>query len=145
MPDKVFEIFNAKSFAGILLNFSGNMKWSGKKADGEAWKIVAWNPVLKKSENIFVPKSGSIASSGPEHNSFSANKKWHHLIDPFSFKPVNYWVQTTVIGKQAEVCDILSTSFFVMKKNKIKKILANFPDYQVLVVDANGKSSTITP
>jgi thiamine biosynthesis lipoprotein len=138
--DKISGYLRENQVQSFLLNFSGNMKWQGLKPNRENWKIQAWNPVHHTTEQILSPLVGSIASSGPEHNSYSKNSKWHHLIDPQTIRPAVLWAQTTVIGPDATECDVLSTASFMMSQSEMKILIQDyFPTYQIYAVDQQGR------
>lgn len=139
--DQVAALLAKSQVNDYLLNFSGNMKWSGFSEKNQFWKISRWNSVTQKAFEVPGSKIGSIASSGPDFNQYSKGKKWHHLIDPRTLRPANFWVGTTVLGPSATQCDILSTAFFAMPESELNEVLTkNFPDYQVWTVDELGSS-----
>jgi thiamine biosynthesis lipoprotein len=138
--DEVVALIEQAGVPNYLVNFSGNMRWKGEKEAKTPWKIASWDPVGQKIVSFAAAHSGSVASSGPEHASFSEDRKWHHLIDPESLKPARVWAQTTVRGPSAALCDVLSTATFVMSEAEIRQMIAkNYPGYQVRVVDWRGR------
>lgn len=143
--DKVAEILESYQLKNYLVNFSGNMKWSGRRADQQMWKIVIWNPIFKTGIPLEYTEKGAIASSGPEINYFSENKKWHHIIDPKTLRPANKWSQTTIVGRSAEECDVLSTATFTSNKKDIaENILKSYPEIQVWAISLDGKPQKLS-
>ncbi len=138
--DKIAELANSEKFQGYLINFSGNMRWKGAPPGKKHWNLMAWNPVTQKAYKIETPQEGAMASSGPEHNSFDEKYAWHHLINPKTLRPANYWRQTTIVGPSAAECDVLSTATFVSENDLFKKILKNYPDYRAYTVDLKGQT-----
>lgn len=131
------------NISGYLLNFSGNMRWQGRKPNGP-WKIAAWNPVKRQVIPLEVGEQGAIASSGPEHAHFDPKQKWHHLIDPKTLKPMNYYSSVTVIGETAMECDVLSTSFSSWPLKHAREMrIQNFPRIKLMIVDLAGVETPI--
>lgn len=138
--DLLFDFFKSQGYQNILLNFSGNMRWSGHRQDGKKWKVQRWNPFSQKVEKIPSLKSGAIASSGIDINNYSEDKKWHHIINPQTLHPANEWISTTVVGPNAAVCDILSTAIFTLSKDQLQKMIPQeYSDYKVWAVNSKGK------
>lgn len=143
--DRVSEELNKQGVKNYLLNFSGNMRWQGHKADKSTWKIYAWNAALQKADPLIPLKNGSVASSGAEFNYYSDDKKWHHIIDPQSLHPSQVWASTTVFGPDATICDVLSTATYSLNTQQIQILLKNhYPDYQVWATQADGKMQLIS-
>lgn len=121
----VDEISNILEQAGInkyLINFSGNMRWKGQREDGQNWKIAIWDPVTQLTIPIQDRLQGAIASSGIDYNYYSKNKKWHHIIDPRTLVSAQENIAATIIGPTATVCDILSTSAFILNQKEREMI-----------------------
>ena len=75
----------------------------------------------------------SIATSSVEYQNFIIdNKRYHHIISPFTGYPINFYDSVNVIGDEVLYSDALSTALFLMdydsaidyaKKNNISIIL----------------------
>lgn len=127
------------SVKGYLLNFSGNMRWSGRKPQGP-WTVGVWNPVLQTVIKIEVGESGAIASSGPERAHFDSHQKWHHIINPKTLRPPQYYSSVTVVASSAMECDILSTTFANLELNSARKFKQNvFKDISLWLIDFEGQ------
>lgn len=149
--DRIAEIIESAGVRRYLLNFSGNMKWRGLRADGKPWQLARWNPIKAKTEKIKVGPWGAMASSGSEINHYSEDLSWHHIIDPITLRPPRLWSQVTVFFGSDEKasamdCDILSTATYILPAEKIKQILkSSYPLYRVWAVDLRGKTQLIKP
>jgi FAD:protein FMN transferase len=147
--DKIAEILIQKQITNYLLDFSGNIRLQGRPAQKPKWNVkVKYSN--STSSNTLTPKPGtylSMASSGYETEHYSENYQWHHLINPITLRPAQNTFkgksvfQTTVIGPDAVVCDILSTATFVAGPVESNKFMAkHYPDYQVIfLTDPNAK------
>ena len=56
---------------------------------------------------------------------------YHHIIDPNTLYPANNMKSVTVIGEDSGLCDILSTTLFLMNIDEGKEFIK---DYDVKVI-----------
>lgn len=129
--DRISEYLEKHRFHNYLVNFSGNMRWSGFRSPQQYWKISRWDSVKNKAIALPIVRAGAVASSGKDHRYYDAEKKWHHLIDPKKNASAGYWSNVTVTGSSAMICDILSTAVFVSSTADFTKFLKeNYSGYK---------------
>ena len=76
----------------------------------------------------------SIATSSPKYQYFEYdNFKYHHLISPFTGMPINKYSSVSVMGNNDAICDVLSTTFFLMDKEDIEEAINNFNGYKYIL------------
>lgn len=157
--DQVAQLLEGQGVQNYLINFSGNMRWRGRKETGNLWNIEILNPKTKKLMRLAQSEEGAVASSGVQVNFYSKDQAWHHIIDPRNLHPSQLWLLTSVsmassvkkipshsLGNpsnnthpSAMLCDALSTAAFVMGKSQIQSIFkAHFPQFQVWAIDKKG-------
>jgi len=113
-----------------IINAGGNVK-VGKSHKGY-YSIGIKSPndnsnfYIVKDENISVVTSGSYERFY-EYN----NVKYHHIIDPNTKYPANHMKSVTIIGKDSTLCDILSTTLFLMSIEEGQEFIK---DYDVDVI-----------
>lgn len=113
-----------------IINAGGNVK-VGKSHKGY-YTIGIANP--NKNESIMTVKGEniSVVTSGGYERFYEYNGIfYHHIIDPNTRYPANYMKSVTVIGKDSGLCDILSTTLFLMDIEKGKEFIK---DYDVSVI-----------
>ena len=113
-----------------IINAGGNVK-VGKSHKGH-YTIGIANP--NKNESIMTVKGEniSVVTSGGYERFYEYNGIfYHHIIDPNTRYPANYMKSVTVIGKDSGLCDILSTTLFLMDIEKGKEFIK---DYDVSVI-----------
>lgn len=113
-----------------IINAGGNVK-VGKSHKGY-YTIGIANP--NKNESIMTVKGEniSVVTSGGYERFYEYNGIfYHHIIDPNTRYPANYMKSITVIGKDSGLCDILSTTLFLMDIEKGKEFIK---DYDVSVI-----------
>jgi thiamine biosynthesis lipoprotein len=82
----------------------------------------------------------AISTSGDYERYFDEEgTRYHHIIKPSSGRPVEGIHSATVIGPDAVMTDALSTSVFVMGVDDGLKLIGCLPDYEAIVIDAQGE------
>ena len=99
-----------------LINMGGNIYALGAKPDGSLWKISIMDPNNTDANAVVLNVSDTaVITSGNYERYFELDqKRYHHIIDPKTGYPAQSGLNSaTVIGKDAELCDVLSTAMFV--------------------------------
>ena len=138
--DRVADLLQRNGFDHFVVNFSGNMKIRGSDLDGQRWRVAIDDP--KGGEIVFQKPVEAISTSAPTFNHYTPDRRWHHLIDPKLAGPSRRYLQATVIGPSAEVCDILSTAAFVGNRSAVQRIFRNYPDYDYWLFLPDGSIVT---
>ena len=106
----LINILKEHNVKSALLNLGGNVHALGSKPDGTPWKIAVIHIVNK-----------AVITSGAYERYFIDDNgvKYGHIIDPNTGMPINNeLLSVSIIGKDAVLCDALSTSLFVMGLEK---------------------------
>lgn len=122
-----------EGFTSGLLSGGGNIRAFGKPMDNlrERWGIGIQNPdesVFSSSEEssletVFI-RDESVVSSGDYQRNYKVEGKLiHHLIDPDTLMPGDYFRAVTVVTEDSGVADILSTAIFLMPIDEGKELL----------------------
>jgi thiamine biosynthesis lipoprotein len=108
---------------------------------GRPWMIGIRDPREDGEVAISVPlEDEAISTSGDYERYFDEDgKRYHHIIKPSSGRPVEGIHSATVIGPDAVMTDALSTSVFVMGVDEGLKLIGCLPDYEAIVIDAQGE------
>lgn len=119
------ELVNAGMKSGII-NIGGNVKIIGNlynKKDGK-WSIGIQSPDSNENssnnliDTIYTSET-SVVTSGDYQRYYTVNgKKYHHIIDPKTLMPADYYKSVTVINNNSMKADIFSTSLFVLPYEK---------------------------
>ena len=82
----------------------------------------------------------AISTSGDYERFFEEDgERYHHIIEPSTGQPAAEVRSTTIIGPDAVLTDALSTSVFVMGVDQGLRLIATLPDYEGIVIDAEGQ------
>ena len=66
------------------------------------------------------------------------NEKYHHIIDPATGMPSQYWRAVTIVCQDSGVADALSTALFLLPLEEGKALLEKF-DAQAIWIDQSGE------
>ena len=118
---KIIDIFKDNNIKSGMVTLGGNVQVLGKKPDGSLWKVGIQNPI-SESEYLGVLQASNkavITSGGYERNFTKNGKTYHHILDPSNGYPANNGLTSvTIISSDGTLADALSTSLFVMGKDK---------------------------
>ena len=122
-----------------IVTAGGDSRLLGDKR-GRPWVVGIRDPRVDGKVAISVPLEGeAISTSGDYERYFEEDGiRYHHIITPASGKPAEGVHSATVIGPDAVTTDALSTSVFVMGVDAGLRLIGCMPDYESIVIDANG-------
>lgn len=124
---------------GYVLNLGGNVCALGSKPDGSGWRIGIQSP-MNPSENLCVVNlvNRCIVTSGDYQRCYSVDgKSYHHIIDPQTLMPSEYWRSVTILCGDSGLADCLSTALFLLPLEE-GKALAESCEAEAMWVDAAG-------
>jgi len=82
----------------------------------------------------------AISTSGDYERYFEEDgKRYHHIIEPATGLPAGGVRSATIVGPDAVLTDALSTSVFVMGVDQGLTLISTLPDYEGIVIDAEGR------
>lgn len=104
-----------------LMSAGGNIISFGPPdlEDKKDWGVAVTDPINPNQylDGVVFELKGreSVVSSGDYERFFMYNgKKYHHLIDPKTWQPGDYFAQVTVVTEDSGKADFLSTAFFLL-------------------------------
>lgn len=138
--DAISDNLREMGLNSALINAGGNVATIGKKPGNEMFKIGITDP--NKIDNyllILNSSDSNVVTSGDYQRFFTYNnKRFHHIIDPFTLLPSTPNKSVTIISDEGLKADFFSTETFMLEINEIKK-LANDFDFEYIVIDKNDK------
>ncbi len=115
--DQVCKELTLMGINNYFVEIGGEIKVRGKKKD-HLWSVGIQSPKKedKRPLQVVFLKDEAIATSGDYQNYFILDdKKYSHLIDPKTKKPVESLLSSvSVIAQTCALADGLATAFFVM-------------------------------
>lgn len=139
---RVMQIFKECGVKSGLVSLGGNVQALGTKTDGTAWQIAIENPD-KSSDYIGVVsvKDKAVITSGGYERYFEKNgKTYHHILDPETGYPAESGLKSvTIVSDDGTLADALSTSLFVMGKEKALDYWREHKnEFDTVLVEDNG-------
>lgn len=136
-----------KGANSLVISSGGNVRLIGKPLDGirSKWGIGIQDPngnPLKADESpldtVFTTGQ-SIVSSGDYQRYYKVNGvQVHHIIDPKTLMPANYYRAVTVMIKDSGQADFMSTTLFLLPFEESKAMVAKIPGLEALWVFPDG-------
>ena len=82
----------------------------------------------------------AVATSGDYEKFFEYDgKRYHHILDPRTGSPASGTRSVTILGQTAMLADALATAVFVLGPKKGLELLAQYPQAQAIIIDANNE------
>lgn len=108
---------------------------------GQPWMVGIRDPRVDGEVAMTVPlQDEAISTSGDYERYFEEDGvRYHHIISPSTGDPASGVHSATVFGPDAVMTDALSTSVFVMGVDQGLRLIATLPDYESIVIDAEGQ------
>ncbi len=138
--EQVAEIAEKNGITSVLISVGGNVRAIGKRGDGTAWKVGVQNPIDEQGENVCdVPLTeASLVTSGTYERYYVVDgQKYHHIIDPDTLFPANYFVSVTILCKDSGMADALA-KIFNMPYEEGLTLIESLPDTEALWVFQDG-------
>lgn len=130
-------------FTSGLLSVGGNVRAiGGKGTKEELWNVGVQNPDKesdKKTLGIVYLKDMSLVSSGVYERYYLVNgKTYHHIIDPATLFPADYYSQVTILCKDSGVADATAKAAFILPFDKALEYIDALPDIEAMWVFKDG-------
>lgn len=141
------EIMAAGLKSGII-SAGGNVRVLGKPLDGvrERWGIGIQSPekAIVSDENdeldVLFLNNASVVTSGDYQRYYVVDGKvYHHLIDPKTLMPGDYYRAVSIVAEDSGLADFLSTTAFLMPYEESRKLIESIQGVEALWVTKDGK------
>jgi thiamine biosynthesis lipoprotein len=119
--DEVATLLTESGVLNFLVNIGGELKASGKRQDGQLWRIGIEKPQLMGGvQKVLELRDYAVATSGDYRNFLMIDdKKFSHTIDQANLKPVFHKLASvTVVSDKASNADALATALLSMGEVK---------------------------
>lgn len=139
---KVAQLYRDMGVSSGLVNLGGNVQSVGFKPDGTEWRIGIQHPT-DEEKLLGVVKSHDtavITSGGYERYFEEDGVTYHHIIDPATGHPADSGLlSVTIVSEDGMLADGLSTSLFIMGKDKAAEFWQKHKnDFQFVLCEKDG-------
>lgn len=143
---RLMEIFKEYKLDGGIVSLGGNVQTYGFKEESKDWKVAIENPETSPLKGDYLGildiTDRAVITSGSYERYFEKNgKKYHHILDPKTGKPAKSGlISVSIISDDGTLADGLSTSLFIMGKEKgINYWRKNRAKFDVVWLEEDGK------
>ena len=138
----------AQGLQSALISAGGNVRAIGKPLDGrrQKWGVGIQDPaksILPGDDNlldvIFIVGASVATSGGYQRYYVVDGKVLHHLIDPDTLMPADFYRSVTILTQDAGVADFMSTAAFLLPYDQSRKLVESLPGVEALWVMPDGE------
>jgi len=116
------------------INGGGDLQLAGEAAPGRPWAVGISDPRDRsRIASTVTGRDFAVATSG-------VAERGHHILDPFTARPVGVLGSATVVGPLLTFADAYATAAFVLGRQALRWI-EEVDGYEVLLIDADGAAS----
>lgn len=130
-------------YTDFLLSVGGNVRAAGGKGkQKDPWNVGIQNPD-KESEQRSIYTLAlidlSLVASGNYERYYTVDgKEYHHIIDPNTLMPSEYFVAVSIICEDSGMADVLSTAIYNMPYEKGLALIKSIEDAEALWIFHDG-------
>lgn len=133
---KVCEYLKSKNVNSYLINAGESSIALGSK-NNDNFKVALGKPYNSSNISVISAKNTSIGtSSGKNQNCVVDGVRYHHLLNPFTGRPANFYDNVNVLYDDPLLCDVYSTAIFAMDKDTAINF-ANDLNFDILLYKDN--------
>ena len=126
--------------SGLLISVGGNVCPTGPKDEsGTPWVVGVTNPDGGDYLHTVYTTGESVVTSGDYQRTYMVEGKlYHHIIDPGTLYPSEYWRSVTILCEDSGLADALSTALFLLPLEEGQALLEKC-GAEAMWVDAAGQ------
>jgi thiamine biosynthesis lipoprotein len=139
---RIMDIYREYGIVSGMVNLGGNVQVYSTKTDGSLWRIAVQSPD-DSDDYVGILEASDVAvitSGGYERYFEEDGQTYHHIIDPDTGYPAdNGLVSVTIVSADGTLADALSTSLFIMGKERAEQYWrAHSDDFDMILMDEDG-------
>ncbi|HZK02609.1 MAG TPA: FAD:protein FMN transferase, partial [Anaerovoracaceae bacterium] len=131
-----------KGFTDGIISVGGNVRTFGHKGrEDHPWSIGIQNPESGESDIYTVQITDkSLVTSGDYIRYYTVDgKRYHHIIDPETLLPSDYFTAVTIICEDSGMADALSTMIFNMPFDQGLDCIEKLQDTEAVWIYKDGQ------
>jgi FAD:protein FMN transferase len=130
----------AHGIASALLDFGGQILALGADTAGRAWTVPVAHPSHRLEPVARLALRDRSASTSAQSERFVEveGRRYGHIFDPRTGRPVPAWGSVTVVARDPLLADILSTALLVLGPEQALAWARDRPEIGVLVLEDHG-------
>lgn len=142
----VAEKLAAAGLTSGALNAGGNVRTIGRPlAAQNRWGIGIMDPEKpifaddRNLDTVYVVDSAVVSSGDYQRFYYVEGVSYHHLIDPDTFMPANFYRALTVVTTDSGLADLLSTELYLLPYSESRSLAESLPGVEVLWLMFDGE------
>jgi thiamine biosynthesis lipoprotein len=156
--DQAINALEAAGLTGGMVNVGGDVRCFGQRAGGGKWRIGVRSPFDgDPTFGIIELESGAVCTSGNYERFFEIDsKRYSHIVDPRTGRPVSQAPSVTVVAPTATAADAWATALSVLGEGGLELIGENSgleamlviggpKDYRLVMTSGFGKLLAKSP
>lgn len=115
--------------AGLLISVGGNVCATGEKPMGNGQWVIGVQSPDDEEEYLHTLNiaGGCVVTSGDYQRRYTVDGVvYHHIIDPETLYPADYWRSVTVLCADSGTADALSTALFLLQQQEGQQLLEQY-------------------
>lgn len=141
----IIDILKSYDIQSAVISLGGNVQVLGTKITGENWRIAIQSPDDSGTYlGVLSAHDKAVVTSGGYERYFEQDgKTYHHIINPDTGYPADSGLTSvTIVSEDGTLADGLSTSMFVMGKEKAVNYWKSYSqEFDMILVEENGTIS----
>ncbi len=139
---KAGEAAKNAGMTSFLISVGGNIVSEGTRADGASWKLGIQNPDTESSKAYVLKvalNGDTLVTSGNYQRFYLVDgKQYHHIINPDTKMPADYFAAVSIITKDSGIADALSTAVYNMPLEDGKAFIETLEDTEAIWILEDG-------
>lgn len=128
----------AYGFGNVMVEIGGDLHTLGDTG-ARPWQVGIREPtVAQEPRRLTAQVRGALATSGDYLNTFTADRRLHHILDPASGISPGEVASASVIAATACDADALATALVVMGQTSGMALIDRLPGAEALVISKRG-------
>ncbi len=144
--DQAIEEMKKLGCRSALVDIGGDMVVLGRKENGEKWRVQVRDPFGKFNGPVMLSvEDTAVATSGDYARYYTiADKRFSHIIDPRSGRPVKNVPSVTIIAPTALEADALATAVSVMGARRGMELIDSLEGVESMIMERTDDGEIIT-
>ncbi|HHV12764.1 MAG TPA: FAD:protein FMN transferase [Clostridiales bacterium] len=141
--ERVAQYMIGQGYTSLLLSVGGNVRAIGSRDEADKlWSVGIQNPDLESDKQyLMITKleNLSLVTSGDYERYYTVDGvRYHHIIDPDTLMPANYYTAVSIITKDSGLADALSATLFNMPLEEGKALIESMEGTEAMWVNKDG-------
>ena len=138
---RLMDIFREYGLTSAMVSLGGNVQVLGTRPDGQPWRVGIEDPDGDGYLGVLQTQDRAVITSGGYERYFEQDgERYHHILDPETGRPARSGlVSVTIVSADGTLADALSTSLFIMGREKAADYWRQHPDeFDMILQEDDG-------